>query len=103
MIDLIEQNRSALADLCRHFGVASLEVFGSAVTGDFDPTRSDIDFIVEFAQEQDLGPWMSHYFAFKEALQTLLGRPVDLVMPEAMKNPYFIRDANKTRRPIYAA
>jgi len=103
MTDLIEQNRPAVADLCRQFGVASLEAFGSAVTGDFDPDRSDIDFIVEFAPGQDLGPWMSHYIKFKEALQTLLGRSVDLVMSTAMKDPYFIREANKTRRQVYAA
>ena len=48
MIELIEQHRPDLADLCRRFGVHRLEVFGSAADGQFDPTRSDIDFLVEF-------------------------------------------------------
>ncbi len=103
MIDLIEKNREAIADLCRRFHVARLEVFGSAVDGTFDPARSDVDFLVEFQRGMDLGPWLAHYQDFKAALETLLRRGVDLVMPGAMRNPYFVTDVNRTRRLLYAA
>ena len=43
------------------------------------------------------------YFGFKEALEALFGRAVDLVMIGAMRNPYFIESVNKTRRLIYEA
>jgi len=33
----------------------------------------------------------------------LFGYPVDLVISSAMKNPYFIREANRTRRLLYGA
>jgi predicted nucleotidyltransferase len=46
MIGLIEQNRLALQRLCAEYRVARLEVFGSAVTGEFDPARSDLDLLV---------------------------------------------------------
>jgi predicted nucleotidyltransferase len=79
-------------------------VFGSAATDEeFDPRRSDLDFIVEFGADQDLGPWLQHYFAFREELSNLFGYPVDLVMSSAMKNPQFIREANRTRRLLYGA
>ena len=103
MIPLIEQHLDAIRDLCREFDVVRLEVFGSAATGDFDPDRSDIDFLVEYAPETDLGPWMKRYFDLKERLEQLLGRPVDLVMVGALRNPYFIRSVNETRRVLYAA
>ena len=50
-----------------------------------------------------VGPWLSRYQDFKAELEALFGRSVDLVMPRAMKNPYFIREVNRTRRLVYAA
>jgi predicted nucleotidyltransferase len=100
---LIEQNQEAIFDLCRKYGVARLEVFGSAASDTFDPERSDVDFLVDFTPGQDLGPWLKHYFEFKEALEKLLGRPVDLVMGKAVTaaSPYFLREVNRTRKLIY--
>ena len=74
-----------LADLCRRYGVARLEVFGSAARGlEFDPRRSDFDFLVEFERRSDLPP-LEQFFGFAEALEQLLGRPVDLVEREALE------------------
>jgi uncharacterized protein len=102
MVTLITKKQSDLAALCARFGVQRLEVFGSAATDDqFDPATSDLDFIVEFRPDQELGPWMQNYFALRDALCELFGYRVDLVMSSAMKNPYFIREANRTRRLLY--
>jgi predicted nucleotidyltransferase len=87
MTSLIESKRAMLDDLCRRFGVRRLEVFGSAATGAFDPARSDLDFLVEFLPEQKLGPWLRHYFEFQSELARLFGRPVDLVLSGAVRNP----------------
>ena len=103
MVSLISNNQDAIVRLCRKHGVSRLEVFGSAVEGNFDETRSDVDFLIEFPPGQDLGPWLSRYFDFKDALERLLGCRVDLVMPSAMKNPFFIREVNATRRVVYAS
>ena len=103
MIPLIVQARAAIEELCRRFNVSRLEVFGSAADGTFDPDRSDVDFLIEFHPGQDLGPWLAHYFDFKSELERLLGKRVYLVMPKAMKSPYFIREANRTRQLLYAA
>lgn len=104
MVSVLAERKTELATICTRFGVKRLEVFGSAATDDaFDPATSDLDFIVEFRPEQELGPWMRHYFAFRDALCDLFGYPVDLVMAAAMKNPHFIREANRTRRTLYGA
>jgi predicted nucleotidyltransferase len=48
MHPLIENNREAIARLCRLHGVRSLEAFGSILRHDFDAGRSDVDVLVEF-------------------------------------------------------
>jgi predicted nucleotidyltransferase len=74
----------ALAALCRRYGVARLEVFGSAARGDFDPNKSDVGFLVEFEQRSDRSS-REQLFGFAETLEKLLGRPVDLVERKAME------------------
>ena len=101
MISVIESNREALSALCQRFGVARLDVFGSAAEGTFKPDRSDVDFLVEFVPDTDLGPWMSRYFELRDALSELLGCNVDLVMAGGLRNPYFISEVNRTRKVVY--
>lgn len=102
MNSLLGQHTEEIAVLCRRFGVRRLELFGSATSQDFDPQRSDIDFLVDFGADggQDL---FHRYFDLKEALEQLLGREVDLVMTGALRNPFFIESVNKTRQNVYAA
>ena len=104
MLDLIERRRPQLVELCRKHFVQRLELFGSAATGEgLDPTRSDLDFLVQFQPGHSPGPWLQCDFDFKADLEQLFGRPVDLVMPTALRNPYFARDVNRTRQTLYAA
>lgn len=80
----IADRRADLGALCRRHGVARLEVFGSAARGsDFEPMRSDADFLVTFtpAVRDDLAVFAD----FKDALEGLLGRSVDLVEREAIE------------------
>jgi len=39
----------------------------------------------------------------RDSLQALLGRPVDLVMERAVRNPYFLRASANERRNVYVA
>ena len=48
MIADIADNLDAIRALCREYGVARLELFGSAATDAFDPVRSDIDLLIEY-------------------------------------------------------
>ena len=103
MHPLIDQHRDEIARLCRHHAVRRLEVFGSAARGvDFDPARSDADFLVEFAPATGHDP-LQRFFGLTEDLQALLGRRVDLVEPQALRNPYIIAEINRARELLYAA
>ena len=99
---LIQNRREDIQALCERFGVIRLELFGSAATEHFDPQTSDLDFLVDFGN-QDLGPWLKQYFEFRDALAELFNRPVDLVMNKKFDNPYFQQDLDATRTPLYAA
>ncbi len=102
MVGLLEQNRAAIAQLCMKFGVDQLEVFGSAAREKDFNAQSDFDFLVRFNRKHTLSPFYQ-YFDFKEALELLLGRSVDLVEIGAIQNPYFLRAIEPERRLLYAA
>ncbi len=100
MIGLVEEKLDAVRNLCGKYRVKRLELFGSAVEGDFT-AESDLDFLVEFQPGTNLGPWLSLYQDLKSDLEGVLGRKVDLVMEKALRNPYFIRQVNRSRQLVY--
>lgn len=102
MNSLISEHRQEIATLCRHHRVRRLELFGSAVGDRFDSDRSDIDFLVEFEPLND-GEHADAYFGLLESLQSVLARPVDLVMARAIRNRYFLEAIEPTRTLVYAA
>jgi hypothetical protein len=103
MHPIIESSRQKLADLCRQRGVRRLEVFGSAARADFDEARSDIDFLVDLgADTADISP-LDAYFGLKDDLESLFGRPVDLVSIGSVRNPYVSASIERDRRLLYSA
>jgi predicted nucleotidyltransferase len=102
MIEEIAQRRKELEALCRRLHVRRLDLFGSAARGDFDPGRSDLDFIVEFERSMPLHPFNA-YFGLKEELEALLGRKVDLVIDGTIENPYRKTSIERNREVVYAA
>lgn len=100
---LIQEKIADIAALCRRYHVRSLAVFGSAARGEsFDPTRSDVDFLVEFEARTDLSP-LEEFFGLQTDLSRLLERPVDLVELGAIRNPYVLASINQAREIVYAA
>jgi predicted nucleotidyltransferase len=102
MIPLVEQHREQIQALCRRYRVRKLELFGSAANDRFDPTSSDVDFFYEFDAD-DSTDLADRFFGFRDELQRLLGRKVDLVSARDANNPYFLQVANRNRVTLYAA
>ena len=102
MIPAVEERADELERLCLIYGVRRLDLFGSASTGLYNPDESDLDFLVEF-QPAALNAYADAYFGLLEALVRLFGRPVDLIVESAIKNPYFLQSVEQTRTPIYEA
>ena len=101
MESIIDARKNQLVELCRKHHVTRLDVFGSAASDELVPS-SDIDFLVEFddavAQRR-----FDNYFELLEELRSLFGRPIDLVEPGGLRNPYFTKRLNQTRRNVYVA
>ena len=90
----------AIAALCERYGVAHLELFGSAAGPEFKPETSDYDFLVELDTKAP-GSLARRWTELADELEKLLGRPVDLVNPRYIRNPYFLQAVNASRTVIY--
>ena len=101
MIDLLTQNREAIAEHCRRLNVRRLEVFGSAVNGNFNPEKSDLDFLVEFGKHEHID-LLARYLDLAESLEAMFNRRVDLVTVASVQNPYFRASIEASKEPVYA-
>ena len=101
-MDLIEQQRPQLLALCRKYDVRRMDLFGSAIREDFDPNRSDLDFVVEF-NNFNVDNAADRYLGLMIDLEDLFGREIDLVSYRAIRNPYFKQVVDQTRVQLYAA
>ena len=98
---MVQEKMAELTALCRRFQVVRLELFGSAAKqGSFDPGRSDIDFLVEFAPATS--GFADRYFGLLEALEELFGRHVDLVETKAITNRFFLQSVSRSCELLYA-
>ena len=79
-METLDVDRVRLDALCRRFGIARLDVFGSVARGEDGP-GSDVDLLYELAQGRSLG-WEIEDLS--QDLAELFGRPVDLVSRKAL-------------------
>lgn len=98
----IEAHREELNQLCQRFQVSRLELFGSAATGDFEESSSDLDFLVDF-HPMSPGSHARAYFGLLEALREMFQCNIDLVEIGAIRNPYFQASVDRTRLLLYSA
>ena len=99
--DLISRHLPEIASICREYGVSALYLFGSAVTGDFDPASSDIDFQVDLGEYE---PAIAlRYARLYNALSDLLERDIDLITTRARGSNRFLSEVAETRKILYAS
>jgi uncharacterized protein len=99
---LVAARLAEVTDLCRRYGVARLELFGSAATDTFDAGASNLDFLVTFRADARSRAF-DNYFGLLEGLRALFVRDVDLLTVDQLRNPHFIEKIAATRRVVYAA
>ncbi|WP_251623908.1 nucleotidyltransferase family protein [Odoribacter lunatus] len=98
-MNLIELNIDKIATLCKKYNVTQLFVFGSILTSHFNK-ESDIDFVVNFNKTQ-ITDYFSNFFDLKYALENVLGREVDLLEEQAIRNHYLKKNIEQTKALIY--
>jgi hypothetical protein len=90
----------AISDLCRHWKVTELSLFGSVLRDDFRPD-SDIDVLVTFAAD---APWsLLDLVTMREHLRQILGREVHLIEQEGLRNPFRRQAILSHKEVIFAA
>ena len=96
---LIELNLQKIFDLCRKYKVDKLYVFGSILTPRFN-AQSDVDMVVNF-KGVPLEDYVDNYFGLKDALTPLLGREIDLLESNGIRNAILRNNIDRTKRLIY--
>jgi uncharacterized protein len=99
---IIQQNLEKIIEICKNRKVHRLAVFGSATGDRFDPGKSDLDLLVEF-EEMQPAEHAEQYFGLAEDLERLLNRPIELVEPGPIRNPFFRKSLEETQVEIYAS
>lgn len=89
-----------LVEFCRRWKIVEMGFFGSILREDFSG-ESDIDVLVSFAPDASwsLFDFVDMHYELKE----ILGREVDLVEREAIRNPFRRKEIFKNLEVIYAA
>ena len=98
-MNIVEQNISSVLELCRLHQVKNMYLYGSILTENFS-SDSDVDFLVNF-DNVDLFQYFNNYMEFKEKLENLLNRPVDLLEEQTVKNPVLRRSIDRNKKLIY--
>ncbi len=98
-MNLIESNKEKIRKLCFKYQVDTLFVFGSVLKDSFSD-ESDVDFLVDF-NEIDLNDYADNYFDFKEQLEAILNREVDLLEEKGIRNPYLREQIDIEKRLVY--
>jgi len=102
----LDIDREALADICRRYHVARLELFGSRARGSARPD-SDTDLLVTFAEGRMPSLLAADgYMALMDELERIMGGPVDLLTRASIEsdpNEYFRRSALDRTETLYAA
>ena len=98
---LVAQHIPEIQALCREFGVSKLEIFGSAVTDEFDPLDSEVDFLLTCPKIDGARPWLGKITTMEIQLSAILGREVNLVMSSALNNEWFRTHFRESRATIF--
>lgn len=94
-----EQYKDQLIELCKRYNVETLYLFGSAQAGTMNDD-SDVDLLVRF-KKFNIAKYFQNYIDFKNSLQTLFNRNVDLLEEQTLSNPYLIKSIDKNKELIY--
>ncbi len=98
-MDQIDLYRSRLIALCELHKVQQFYVFGSILSTEFNES-SDVDVLVQFGNIE-LMEYFDNYMDFKEKLEELFQKPVDLVENQAIRNPIFRKVVDREKLLVY--
>ncbi|MCD4795402.1 MAG: nucleotidyltransferase domain-containing protein [Bacteroidales bacterium] len=100
MIPIIISEKEKINKLFKNHKVVKAYIFGSAIKSDFN-INSDIDFLITF--QDDLEPLEKGelWWSLHDSLRNLLNREIDLLTERSLKNPYLIKELDRTKQLVW--
>ena len=102
-IPLIQKHITEINSLCSTFGVKSLYVFGSVVSGSFVEDKSDLDFFVEMKSGINPLDKGESILELWNGLEKTFKKPVDLLTTESVSNPILKDEIESKKILVYEA
>jgi uncharacterized protein len=99
LIERLETTPEQITALCQRWKINEFALFGSILREDFRPD-SDIDVLVTFAPND--GWSLFDLMNLQRELESIVGRPVDLLEKRDLKNPFRRSEILRTHQVIYA-
>ncbi len=99
---IITNNMIQVQGICKTHYVKELYVFGSASRNEMKED-SDVDFLYTMQENVPEEKYADNFFDMMWSLEKLLGRKVDLVAEKYLRNRFFIKELEATKKVIYKA
>ncbi|PKL47945.1 MAG: hypothetical protein CVV42_11675 [Candidatus Riflebacteria bacterium HGW-Riflebacteria-2] len=96
----IDNFQNEIRALCEQLSVARLDLFGSAMTDEFND-ESDLDFVVDFLPNQS--NLLDRFLALQNHLQKIFNRRIDLITRKSIRNPYLKASIERTKKNVFAS
>ena len=96
----IEISEEIIKSLSVKYHIKELSFFGSVLREDFNE-NSDIDILIEFIDKSEYS--LFDLFLIKEDFEANLGKTVDLIEKDSLRNPYRRENIIRNSRVVYAA
>lgn len=102
MHPVVREQLPAIVEICKRHRVRRVAIFGSALRDDFDPSRSDIDLLIDFGPLEP-GTHGRQYLGLIEELEGHCGRTCDVVESHMLRNEHVRRAVEREQIVIYDA
>jgi uncharacterized protein len=99
---IITNNLPQIKNICQAHYVKQLYVFGSASRNEMKE-NSDVDFLYTMQENTPEMEYADIFFDMLWSFEALLGKKVDMVPEKYLRNKYFIKELNETKKLIYDA
>lgn len=96
----LKRKLPSVLEILKKYRVKRAYAFGSVVTDAFN-VNSDIDLLITLEENLEPGEYADCFWGLYFELPEILERPVDLVMSETFKNPYFQESLDHSKELIY--
>lgn len=102
-MNLLEQHKTEITNLCKQYMVQELYAFGSVLDENRFNEQSDIDLIVKFNNDVDIIDYVDLFFGLIENLERVFKRKVDLYTLNPIENRFLRENIESTKQIVYAA